>query len=84
MFLPLILMLHLKFCLNRYFFVDEEAPSFSLEEPFYKEQVKKDLLLNIHVNHTWGCLNLSTPLTESTPVQLESQPDSVYSISSIK
>lgn len=34
--------------------MDESAPEFSLDDPFYKTQLKKDLALNVYKNQTWG------------------------------
>lgn len=34
--------------------MDETAPEFSLEDPFYKTQLKKDLALNVYKNKVWG------------------------------
>lgn len=36
------------------FIVDKNAPIFSLEDPFYKTQLKKDLALNVYKNKVWG------------------------------
>ncbi|VVC40005.1 Hypothetical protein CINCED_3A009213 [Cinara cedri] len=36
------------------FIMDECAPPFSLEDPLYKNQLKKDLALNVYKNNVWG------------------------------
>lgn len=36
------------------FIIDKSAPTFSLEDPFYKTQLKKDLALNVYKNKVWG------------------------------
>lgn len=36
------------------FIIDKSAPTFSLEDPFYKTQLKKDLALNVYKNKNWG------------------------------
>ncbi|VVC31174.1 Hypothetical protein CINCED_3A017392, partial [Cinara cedri] len=36
------------------FIMDENAPAFSLDEPLYKNQLKKDLALNVYKNNVWG------------------------------
>ncbi|XP_050524285.1 fatty acid synthase [Daktulosphaira vitifoliae] len=37
-----------------FFIMDSNAPDFSLENPFYKSQLKKNLALNVLKNNTWG------------------------------
>lgn len=34
--------------------MDNDAPVFSLDEPLYKTQLKKDLVLNVYKNNVWG------------------------------
>lgn len=34
--------------------MDKCAPPFSLDDPFYKTQLKKDLALNVYKNQVWG------------------------------
>lgn len=34
--------------------MDEDAPVFSLDDPLYKTQLKKDLVLNVYKNKVWG------------------------------
>lgn len=34
--------------------MDKSAPAFSLDDPFYKVQLKKDLALNVYKNKAWG------------------------------
>lgn len=34
--------------------MDKTAPTFSLEDPLYKTQLKKDLALNVYKNKSWG------------------------------
>lgn len=34
--------------------MDKDAPVFSLDEPLYKTQLKKDLVLNVYKNNVWG------------------------------
>lgn len=34
--------------------MDEWAPTFSLDDPLYKNQLKKDLALNVYKNNVWG------------------------------
>lgn len=34
--------------------MDECAPAFSLDDPLYKNQLKKDLALNVYKNNVWG------------------------------
>jgi len=34
--------------------LDKCAPSFSLDEPLYKKQLNKDLVLNVYKNKVWG------------------------------
>lgn len=34
--------------------MDKSAPSFSLNEPLYKTQLKKDLVLNVYKDKVWG------------------------------
>ncbi|XP_060866838.1 fatty acid synthase-like [Metopolophium dirhodum] len=36
------------------FILDKCAPSFSLDEPLYKKQLNKDLILNVYKNKVWG------------------------------
>nr|CAD7400388.1 unnamed protein product [Timema cristinae] len=36
------------------FILDPKAPSFSLEEPLYSDQLKKDLVANVYKNGNWG------------------------------
>lgn len=36
------------------FIMDKGAPAFSLDDPFYKVQLKKDLALNVYKNKAWG------------------------------
>ncbi|XP_012058645.1 PREDICTED: fatty acid synthase-like, partial [Atta cephalotes] len=50
---------------------DEEAPKFSLEDPFYLEQLQKDMTINVlRSNKTWGSyrhLKLSQPEAKLVP-----------------
>ncbi|KAI8043079.1 hypothetical protein M5D96_004405 [Drosophila gunungcola] len=41
-------------CLRLYFILDEGLPPFSLEEPFYADQLAKDLVINVYRNGSWG------------------------------
>lgn len=34
--------------------MDKDAPVFSLDDPLYKTQLKKDLVLNVYKNKVWG------------------------------
>lgn len=34
--------------------MDKHAPTFSLDHPLYKTQLKKDLALNVYKNNVWG------------------------------
>ncbi|CAI6352158.1 unnamed protein product [Macrosiphum euphorbiae] len=36
------------------FIMDKCAPSFSLDEPLYRKQLNKDLILNVYKNKVWG------------------------------
>ncbi|GAB0100745.1 Fatty acid synthase [Sergentomyia squamirostris] len=39
----------------RMFFIQDcKAPAFSITNPFYQDQLKKDLIHNVVKNHTWG------------------------------
>lgn len=33
---------------------DEEAPVFSVQEPFYRSQLNKNLVMNVYRNGVWG------------------------------
>jgi len=37
-----------------FFIIDESAPPFSLSNPFYAEQLAKDLATNVYKDGTWG------------------------------
>ncbi|XP_011066187.1 PREDICTED: fatty acid synthase-like [Acromyrmex echinatior] len=49
---------------------DEQAPKFSLEDPFYQEQLQKDMTINVlRSNKTWGSYrHLKLPRPEAVPV----------------
>ncbi|KAG5318197.1 FAS synthase, partial [Pseudoatta argentina] len=49
---------------------DKEAPKFSLEDPFYLEQLQKDMTINVlRSNKTWGSYrHLKLPQPEARPV----------------
>lgn len=36
------------------FVVDKDAPKFSLEDEFYKQQLDKDLAVNVYKDGVWG------------------------------
>ncbi|XP_016987664.1 fatty acid synthase [Drosophila rhopaloa] len=40
--------------LRLYLILDEGLPQFSLEEPFYADQLAKDLAINVYRNGSWG------------------------------
>ena len=41
--------------------MDVDAPVFTLENPFYKSQLDRDLCQNVYKNGQWGCY-LHVPL----------------------
>ncbi|XP_017047341.1 fatty acid synthase [Drosophila ficusphila] len=41
-------------CLRLYLILDEGLPQFSLSEPFYADQLAKDLAINVYRNGHWG------------------------------
>ncbi|XP_070068712.1 fatty acid synthase isoform X2 [Drosophila takahashii] len=41
-------------CLRLYLILDEGLPQFSLDEPFYADQLAKDLAINVYRNGNWG------------------------------
>ncbi|KYN04769.1 Fatty acid synthase [Cyphomyrmex costatus] len=49
---------------------DEEAPEFSLQNPFYVDQLEKDMTINVlRSNKTWGSYrHLKLPQPEASPV----------------
>ncbi|KYM98433.1 Fatty acid synthase [Cyphomyrmex costatus] len=50
---------------------DEEAPKFSLQDPFYLEQLQKDMTINVlRSNKTWGSYrHIELPPMEAQPVR---------------
>ncbi|KYN14433.1 Fatty acid synthase [Trachymyrmex cornetzi] len=59
---------------------DEKAPKFSLEDPFYLEQLQKDMTINVlRFNKTWGSYrHLKLPQPEAKPVSTAHVCQSVY------
>ncbi|XP_071578880.1 fatty acid synthase-like isoform X1 [Temnothorax nylanderi] len=49
---------------------DENAPKFSLQDPFYKQQLEKDMIINVlRSNKNWGSYrHLRLPRSEAEPV----------------
>ncbi|XP_071556237.1 fatty acid synthase-like [Temnothorax nylanderi] len=49
---------------------DEKAPKFSLQDPFYKQQLEKDMIINVlRSNKNWGSYrHLRLPRPEAEPV----------------
>ncbi|XP_017099797.2 fatty acid synthase [Drosophila bipectinata] len=41
-------------CVRLYLILDEGLPAFSLEEPFFADQLAKDLSINVYRNGSWG------------------------------
>lgn len=35
--------------------LDSEVPSFDTENPFYSNQIKLDMAVNVYKNGSWGC-----------------------------
>ncbi|XP_014245947.1 fatty acid synthase-like [Cimex lectularius] len=69
--------------LLRIYFTDENCPSFDLESPFYKEQIKKDLRINICINNEWGNLSL-LPIEDKPKKNLEVFGKNLFQLSSLK
>lgn len=37
-----------------YFIVDKTAPRFSIHHPIYRQQIRKDMAINVYKNGQWG------------------------------
>ncbi|KAK9504077.1 hypothetical protein O3M35_010502 [Rhynocoris fuscipes] len=72
--------------LLRFIFMDENAPPFTPNHPFYKNQIALDLVINISITNQWGVYKLSVPTNKISPTKLSLNEEvkTVYPLSSIK
>uniref|UniRef100_T1H832 Ketosynthase family 3 (KS3) domain-containing protein n=1 Tax=Rhodnius prolixus TaxID=13249 RepID=T1H832_RHOPR len=68
----------------RFIFTDDESPSFSLDLPFYQQQIALDLIMNISVRGRWGYLKLLSLPNKPLMYPVNTEQKLIFPLSSIK